>query len=70
MLPYVRETNICSYAVFGHGACHGDSGGPYFIKETNTVIGVVSWGISCARGYPDVYTRVSSYRSWILEYIN
>lgn len=67
MLPFIHETIICSYAVFENGSFNGDSGGPYFIKETNTVIGVVAWGLS---RYPDFYTRVSSYRSWILEYIN
>lgn len=69
MLPFIHETIICSYAVFEQGSCNGDFGAPYFVKETNTVIGVVAWG-RCNTRYPDFYTRVSSYRSWILEYIN
>jgi hypothetical protein len=55
----------------GHGACHGDSGGPAFVRQRGQVIlaGVTN------RGYPDsapddcrhkvVYTKVSSYAPWI-----
>lgn len=41
----------------------GDSGGP--LVQGNTVIGAVSWGIACAQGFPDVFARISSHRSWI-----
>lgn len=33
-------------------------------------IGVVSWGVSCAKGKPDVFTRVYSYLTWINEHID
>ncbi len=29
------------------------------------VLGVTSWGLGCASGYPAVYTRVSTYRDWV-----
>lgn len=50
------------------GNCMGDSGGPLIIKSRNkaTQIGIVSFSIPCAvPGYPDVFTRVSSYIDWI-----
>ncbi|EDS35876.1 cationic trypsin [Culex quinquefasciatus] len=29
--------------------------------------GIVSWGVPCGRQEPDVYTRVSAYRTWISQ---
>ncbi|KAM3966657.1 chymotrypsin-2 [Aphomia sociella] len=63
----VFDTQICSLTKSGEGACHGDSGGP--LVEDGSVVGIVSWGMPCARGYPDVYTRVFSFKDWILEKI-
>ena len=44
--------------------CQGDSGGP--LVSNNKIIGIVSGGIPCAIGYPDVYTGVANF----LDYIN
>ncbi|CAG4995466.1 unnamed protein product [Parnassius apollo] len=52
----VFETQICALTKEGEGACHGDSGGP-LVREGRQV-GVVSWGLPCAKGKPDVYTKV------------
>lgn len=49
-------------------ACVGDSGGPIFTYDesgVSTVIGVVSFGISCGSNLPSVYTRAASYIDWI-----
>ncbi|XP_046972819.1 chymotrypsin-1-like [Vanessa cardui] len=59
----VFESQICAMTKAGEGACHGDSGGP-LVREGRQV-GVVSWGIPCARGKPDVYTKVEAFMSWI-----
>ncbi|KAL4713736.1 hypothetical protein ACJJTC_004267 [Scirpophaga incertulas] len=59
----VFETQLCALTKAGEGACHGDSGGP-LVREGRQV-GVVSWGIPCAKGKPDVYTRVESFMRWI-----
>lgn len=61
----INDAQICTYTKKGEGACHGDSGGP--LAYNGTVAGIVSWGFPCAVGYPDVYTRVSSYIDWINE---
>lgn len=42
----------------------GDSGGP-LVREGRQ-IGIVSWGIPCAKGKPDVYTKV---RDLFLDFI-
>ncbi|XP_014369518.2 chymotrypsin-2 [Papilio machaon] len=64
----VYDTQICSLTKKGEGACHGDSGGP--LVSDGEVVGIVSWGMPCARGYPDVYTRVYSFKNWIAAKIS
>ena len=50
-------------------SCSGDSGGPLFIgcnRGACRQIGIVSWGIGCAKEqYPGVYTRVTEMMPWI-----
>ncbi|XP_023239333.1 venom protease-like isoform X1 [Centruroides sculpturatus] len=65
----VEDNQICAgYKEGKKDACQGDSGGPQYIKEGNThiLVGIVSNGIGCAQPQlPGLYTRVSSYVSWI-----
>ncbi|WP_035024967.1 S1 family serine peptidase [Enterovibrio calviensis] len=61
----------------GRGACNGDSGGPLVWFDPSraadsdagaTLVGLVSFGVNfqCASPtFPDVYTQVSNYLSWI-----
>jgi secreted trypsin-like serine protease len=50
----------------GVDTCQGDSGGPMVRKDGKgrwVQVGIVSWGLGCARdGYPGVYTQVSAFR--------
>ncbi|XP_055707214.1 chymotrypsin-1-like [Phlebotomus papatasi] len=62
----VYDHKICAGGVVGQGACIADSGGPLTVG--NAAIGIASWGIPCAIGFPDVYDRVASHRNWIIEH--
>ncbi|XP_003700882.3 chymotrypsin-1-like [Megachile rotundata] len=61
----VDGTHICTYTKYGEGACSGDSGSPLVVNGVQ--VGIVSFGMPCAVGYPDVFTRVSCFASWIKE---
>lgn len=40
------------------------SGGPLVVNGVQ--VGIVSWGIPCALGYPDIFTNVKNFLPWIL----
>ncbi|KAF2881834.1 hypothetical protein ILUMI_24335 [Ignelater luminosus] len=61
--PSIHETQLCTFTRAGEGACKGDFGGPLVASDKQ--IGIASWGQPCALGFPDVYTRISSYLDWI-----
>uniref|UniRef100_A0A182S917 Peptidase S1 domain-containing protein n=1 Tax=Anopheles maculatus TaxID=74869 RepID=A0A182S917_9DIPT len=53
--------------------CLGDSGGPLHVrlqhngKVTPFLVGLTSFGLPCGQSHPGVYTRVASFRTWIVE---
>ncbi|XP_052862696.1 chymotrypsin-2-like [Anopheles cruzii] len=61
----VFDNTMCSHSPNGQGMCMGDSGGP--LVHGGAVHGIVSWGIPCGLGFPDVFARVSSHTQWILN---
>jgi secreted trypsin-like serine protease len=64
----VTDQQICAGRLDGGGvdACQGDSGGP--LVQGDKLVGIVSWGHGCAQaGKPGVFTRISSYTTWIAE---
>lgn len=63
----ITESMVCARRR-NHDSCFGDSGGPLWIEDSGALVlvGVVSWGISCAEfKFPGVYARVSFFDSWI-----
>lgn len=68
-LRALSESQICALNPNDNSdACQGDSGGPLFIADTSgvsTLVGIISFGISCGSQIPGIYTRVASYTNWI-----
>jgi len=67
---HLISTIIVSFFI---DTCQGDSGGPLMAFVNNSWIlgGITSFGHGCAlAGYPGVYTRVSSFVTFIDSIIN
>ena len=67
----ITENMVCAGRT-SKDSCQGDSGGPGIVADPalgeDRQVGVVSFGIGCARpGFPGVYTRVSQFLGWIEE---
>lgn len=62
---FIKSRVVCTFDARNSGICYGDSGGPLVLRSTGEQIGIVSFGLPCARGLPDVYARVSEYVDWI-----
>ncbi|XP_045500106.1 chymotrypsin-2-like [Colias croceus] len=63
---YKPETEFCTIHSFGYGVCNGDSGSA-LVTDSGHQIGIVSWGLPCARGAPDVFVRISGFKDWLRE---
>jgi len=65
----VSDRQICMgyTSSLGPTACQGDSGGPLICRMGSrwVLAGVTSWGTGECGNKPAVYTRVTSYISWI-----
>ncbi|XP_055626853.1 chymotrypsin-2-like [Toxorhynchites rutilus septentrionalis] len=62
---FVFNNTVCTLSPVGQGMCTGDEGNPLVYDGVQH--GIKSWGIRCGVGVPDVFTRVSPYREWILS---
>ncbi|XP_055551796.1 chymotrypsin-2-like [Wyeomyia smithii] len=64
--PYTErlaDNTMCSLSPAGQGSCLGDAGGPLIYNDE--LVGILSWGIPCGEGMPDVFARISNHRAWI-----
>ncbi|XP_069360307.1 brachyurin-like [Maniola hyperantus] len=65
----LHASHLCTDGGGRVGTCDGDSGGPLTVmwKNKRTLVGIVSFGLAdgCQAGYPSVYTRVTSFLTWI-----
>ncbi|XP_055617376.1 uncharacterized protein LOC129762839 [Toxorhynchites rutilus septentrionalis] len=72
----LHRGHLCAGNLDGTGGtCVGDSGGPLQCRITKhspwILVGITSFGSGCAfRNYPDVYTKISFYRQWIMDTIS
>ncbi|CAH4031641.1 unnamed protein product [Pieris brassicae] len=68
ILPeYDPATEFCVFHSIKHGVCNGDSGSALVRVDTGEQFGIVSWGLPCARGAPDVFVRISGFKDWLEE---
>lgn len=70
----VAETQLCAGGEQGKDSCNGDSGGPLMAHHKDNqgqaywyLAGLTSFGLDkCGtKGFPGVYTRLTSYVDWI-----
>lgn len=72
-VKYQAPEMICAgFRYQNAGVCFGDSGGPLFVltdKGQPCLVGITSWAEACGGtgGYLEGFTRVSHYRSWIMD---
>ncbi|KAA0194062.1 Transmembrane protease serine 3, partial [Fasciolopsis buskii] len=65
----IEPSMLCAGGEERKDACQFDSGGPLVCRSLEDkewiILGVISYGIRCASGFPGIYTRVASYSDWI-----
>uniref|UniRef100_A0A2A4JJV5 Peptidase S1 domain-containing protein n=1 Tax=Heliothis virescens TaxID=7102 RepID=A0A2A4JJV5_HELVI len=70
---FVQQSTICTNGAGGVGICGGDSGGPLVVSRNGvpTLIGISSFvaSIGCQLGFPSAFARVTSFSSFIQQYL-
>jgi secreted trypsin-like serine protease len=55
---FVKTTGVSFIKGKGEAPCFGDSGGPLFLPDQQTIVGVTSWGTPEVCRGPNYYQRV------------
>eukprot|EP00092_Neocalanus_flemingeri_P005646 GFUD01006080.1.p1 GENE.GFUD01006080.1~~GFUD01006080.1.p1 ORF type:complete len:354 (+),score=96.54 GFUD01006080.1:149-1210(+) len=69
------QLHLCAGRQVGVDSCNGDSGGPLIVqtgagrRSRSYLVGVVSGGPECAKGFAGYYARMSNYVQWIKQYV-
>ncbi|XP_049875448.1 collagenase-like [Pectinophora gossypiella] len=70
---WVQPSMLCTSGAGGVGICAGDTGGPLVLNRNgqNILVGIASFtsDLGCQVGLPSVFTRVTSYISFIIQNI-
>ena len=66
---FVKTTGVSFIKSKGEASCYGDSGGPLFVGDQQTIVGVTSFGNGVCRG-PAYYQRVDLPRvlKWVRSF--
>lgn len=59
---FIHAETICTSNLVRKGNCYGDAGGPLIRLDPGSprvgvILGIASWIVPCARGFPDVYAK-------------
>ncbi|ETV91946.1 hypothetical protein H310_13595 [Aphanomyces invadans] len=77
---HATDSHMCAGGTAGTGTCYGDSGGPVVVNPSGddiefpirprqpVLVGTVSFGVACAAGVPDVFSRLSTAKPFIDKY--
>lgn len=66
----LHKSFLCAGGEEGYDACGGDGGSPLLCPIPGQMgrfqqVGMISWGIGCGEGTPDVFVNVGIFREWI-----
>jgi hypothetical protein len=67
---FVKTTGVSLIKREGEGICYGDSGGPLFLPDQQTIVGVTSWGSPRVCRGPAYFQRVDLPRvlKWVRSF--